>query len=70
MKLKVEEQTKKTDNVKKEVIGLRKKISRLKCMNSNLTIGVPMNKVDVRQRKHSDDTLSLSDTRSSSGSVR
>ena len=34
-------------------------------MNSNITIGVPINKIDVRQRKFSDDTASVSDTTSS-----
>lgn len=44
---------------------LRSEISRLKVMNSNITIGVPINKIDVRQRKLSDDTASVSDTTSS-----
>ena len=55
----------KTDNKKKEVSRLRTEISRLKVMNSNITIGVPINKIDVRQRKFSDDTASVSDTTSS-----
>ena len=44
---------------------MRTEISRLKVMNSNITIGVPINKIDVRQRKFSDDTASVSDTTSS-----
>ena len=55
----------KTENKKKEVNRLRTEISRLKVMNSNITIGVPINKIDVRQRKFSDDTASVSDTTSS-----
>ena len=48
---------------------LRREISRLKVMNSNITVGVPINKIDVRQRKLSDDTASVSDTMSSSTSL-
>ena len=59
----------KTDNKKKEVSRLRSEISRLKVMNSNITIGVPINKIDVRQRKFSDDSASVSDTMSSSTSL-
>ena len=70
----VQEQIQKTENKKKEVLNLRKQISYLKISNSNLTIGVPINKIDVRQRKFSDETnsvsISLSDTRSSSASIR
>ena len=72
LQLKADQQSKKTENRKKEVNNLRKEISRLKTMNSNIAIGVPMNKIDLKQRKMSDETnsLSLSDTRSSSGSLR
>ena len=70
MQLKADQQSKKTENRKKEVNNLRKEISRLKTMNSNIAIGVPMNKIDLKQRKMSDETNSLSDTRSSSGSLR
>ena len=59
----------KTENKKKEVNRLRTEISRLKVMNSNITIGVPINKIDVRQRKFSDETSSASDTMSSSTSL-
>ena len=48
---------------------MRAEISRLKVMNSNITIGVPINKIDVRQRKFSDETSSMSDTMSSSTSL-
>ena len=62
----------KEENKTKEVEKLRKQISYLKVSISNLTIGVPINKIDVRQRKLSDETnsVSLSDTRSSSASIR
>ena len=68
----VQEQIQKTENKTKEVEKLRKQISYLKVSISNLTIGVPINKIDVRQRKLSDETnsVSLSDTRSSSASIR
>ena len=59
----------KTENKKKEVNRLRTEISRLKVMNSNITIGVPINKIDVRQRKCSDESSSVSDTMSSSTSL-
>ena len=55
----------KTENRRKEVIRLRSEISKLKVLNSNITIGLPINKIDVRQRKLSDDTASVSDTTSS-----
>ena len=70
LKMKADEQTKKTENRKKEVNNLRKEISRLKTMNSNIAIGVPMNKIDLRQRKLSDEADSLSLSRSSSSSIR
>ena len=38
-------------------------------MNSNITIGVPINKIDVRQRKFSDESASVSDTMSRSTSL-
>ena len=60
----------KTENKKKEVNRLRTEISRLKVMNSNITIGVPINKIDVRQRKFSDESASVSpNTMSSSTSL-
>ena len=69
VQFKSQEQIHKTESKKKEVNRLREEISRLKVMNSNLTIGVPINKIDVR-RKLSDDTHSMvSDTRSSSASL-
>ena len=55
----------KTENRRKEVNRLRSEISKLKVLNSNITIGLPINKIDVRQRKLSDDTASVSDTTSS-----
>ena len=49
---------------------MRAEISRLKVMNSNITIGVPINKIDVRQRKFSDESASVSpNTMSSSTSL-
>ena len=72
-KIRSNDQLSRTEMIKKEVNRLREEISRLKIMNSAITIGVPMNKIDVRpQRKTSEDSTctSMSNTRSSSASLR
>ena len=72
-KIRSNDQLSRTERIKKEVNRLREEISRLKIMNSAITIGVPMNKIDVRpQRKTSEDSTctSMSNTRSSSASLR
>ena len=73
IKIRLNDQLSNTEMKKKEVNRLREEISRLKIMNSSITMGVPMNKIDVRpQRKWSEDSMytSMSNTRSSSASLR
>ena len=67
MKIRVDDQLKRTETKKKEVSRLREEISRLKIMTSYIKNGVPTNKIDVRPgRKLSEESnsTSLSNTRS------
>ena len=73
IRIRLNDQLSRTEMKKKEVNRLREEISKLKIMNSVITIGVPMNKIDVRpKRKTSEDSncTSMSNTRSSSASLR
>ena len=73
MKIRVDDQLSRTETKKKEVSRLREEISRLKIMASYIKNGVPTNKIDVRPgRKLSEESnsTSLSNTRSSSASLR